>query len=312
MSRAPFPIQPELTAIAIAFRNQAMVAERVLPSVPVGTQEFKYLQHNLAEGITLPDTKVGRGSRPNQVEFTATELTDACRDYGLDDPIPNADIENAPANFDPKGNATEYLTNLIELDREVRTAAKVTTAANYAATNKATLAGASQWSDYAGSDPVSAILTALDGMPIRANRLLLGQAVWTKLRQHPKVLAAVFPGGGNAASGGVASRQAVADLLELEELVIGSSWQNTAKKGQAANRTRVWGKFALAYYSPARISNAREMVFGFSAQWGDRIAGEIPDPNIGLRGGVAVRVGESRSETVSCYDAGFLWSDAVA
>jgi hypothetical protein len=311
MSRANFPIQPELTAIAIAFRNQALVAERVLPSVPVGTQEFKYLQHNLAEGITLPDTKVGRGSRPNQVEFSATELTDACRDYGLDDPIPNADLENAPSNYDPKAVAAEYLAGLIDLDREVRTATKVTTAASFAAANKATLAGASQWS-HADANPVSAILTAFDGMPIRPNCLLLGQAVWTALRQHPKVLAAVFPGGGNAGSGGVASRQAVADLLEIEDLIVGSSWQNTAKKGQTANRTRVWGKFALGFYRPQRITSAREMAFGFSAQWGERIAGEIPDQNLGLRGGVAVRVGESRSETVACWDAGYLWSDAVA
>ena len=38
MSNAPFPIDPELTAIAIAYRNGRMIADEVLPRVPVGKQ----------------------------------------------------------------------------------------------------------------------------------------------------------------------------------------------------------------------------------------------------------------------------------
>jgi hypothetical protein len=311
MSRAPFVIQPHLTAIAIGFRNRAMVAERVLPTVPVGKLEFKYSVHDIRQGITVPDTRVGRTSAPNRVEFGSTEETASCRDYALDDLVPNSDIENAAPGQDPLGNATEYLTSLVELDREVRTAGIVLNAASFAAANKATLAGASQWSD-ANSDPVSAMLTAFDGMAVRPNRLVMGQQVFTKLRQHPKVLAAVFAMGGNAATGGVASRQAIADLLELEDLIVGQSFVNTAKPGQAANRTYVWGKQALAFYCPARIGSTRDMTFGFSAMFGSRVAGTIVEPDAGMRGGQRVRSGESRGEVLSAVDAGFLWSDAVA
>lgn len=311
MSRAPFPIQPELTAIALAFRNRAMVAERVLPSVPVGTQEFKYFRHDLSQGITLPDTKVGRLSEPNRVEFSATEETDSARDYGLDDMVPIADIDNAPPGFDPIGNAVEYLTGLIELGREVRTAGVVMAAGNYAAANKETLVGADQWSD-ATSDPVYKLLTTFDGMAVRPNRLVWGRQVWSAIRQHPKVLAAVFPNGGNAAEGGVASIEAVRQLLELDDLIVGESFVNTAAKGQAANRTYVWGKSALAFYCPQRVSSAKELCLGFSGQWGSRVAGQQAEPHIGLRGSVRVRSGESRSETLCAPEAGFLFSNAIA
>ncbi|HCF5482095.1 TPA: phage capsid protein, partial [Pseudomonas aeruginosa] len=33
MSNAPFPIDPELTAIAIAYRNGRMISDEVLPRV---------------------------------------------------------------------------------------------------------------------------------------------------------------------------------------------------------------------------------------------------------------------------------------
>ncbi|MFV9531212.1 hypothetical protein ACNUIM_32135 [Pseudomonas aeruginosa] len=70
MSNAPFPIDPELTAIAIAYRNGRMIADEVLPRVPVGKQEFKYWKYDLAQGFTVPETLVGRKSKPNEVEFT--------------------------------------------------------------------------------------------------------------------------------------------------------------------------------------------------------------------------------------------------
>lgn len=73
MANAPFPVQPYLTAIAIAYRNPVLIADEVLPRVPVGVQDFKYLKHNLADGFTIPDTKVGRRGKPNEVEFQATE-----------------------------------------------------------------------------------------------------------------------------------------------------------------------------------------------------------------------------------------------
>ncbi|UVH84375.1 hypothetical protein NW342_22030 [Pseudomonas aeruginosa] len=73
MSNAPFPIDPELTAIAIAYRNGRMIADEVLPRVPVGKQEFKYWKYDLAQGFTVPETLVGRKSKPNEVEFSATD-----------------------------------------------------------------------------------------------------------------------------------------------------------------------------------------------------------------------------------------------
>lgn len=69
MSKANFPVNPVLTAIAIAYRNRRMIADDALPRTGVGKQEFKYLQHDLGEGFALPKTIVSRTSRPNQVEF---------------------------------------------------------------------------------------------------------------------------------------------------------------------------------------------------------------------------------------------------
>mgnify|MGYP006196950251 CR=1 FL=1 len=194
----------------------------------------------------------------------------------------------------------------------MRVAAKVFAAANYAATNKQTLAGNSQFSDYVNSDPIGVIGAALDVPIVRPNKMALGQAVWTKLRSHPDIVKAVHMNSGDK---GMASRQAVAELFELEELLVGEAFLNTAKKGQAAAFSRVWGKHLLLFFQDALANpsqSASRVTFGFTAQFGDRVAGSQPDPNIGLRGGERVRAGESVDEHIVAADVAYFIENAVA
>jgi len=307
--KATFPITPELTAIAIAYRNQSLIADEVLPIVPVGKQEFKYTKHTLADGFTIPDTKVGRKSAPNQVEFTGSEVTDSTVDHALDDPIPNADIDNAPPNFDPLGHSVEMIMNLIKLDREKRAADLVFASGNYAAANKITLAGASQFSDYANSDPIGIIGAGLDAVVMRPNNMVIGQAAWTKLRSHPDIVKAVL---GNAGDKGMVSRRAVADLFELDNLYVGRGFVNTAKKGQSVSLARVWGKHIVLFYRDSTANNQRGTTFGFTARWGSPVAGNEFDKNIGMRGGQMVRAGESVKEVIAASDLGYMIVNAVA
>lgn len=316
MSTAPFPITPEMTAITLAYKNTKLIADDALPRVSVGTQEFKYPSYTKAEQFTVPDTKVGRKSAPNEVEFTASEVTAKCDDYGLDDPIPQEDIDNANnvaritgRNYDPLGRAVEGITNLILLAREVRAANLVFTAANYPAGNQVTLSGTSQWSDFTNSNPISDLMTGIDVPIFRPNVLVIGRAAWTKLCQHPKIVKAVL---GNAGDSGVARREDVAAMLELDEILVGEGWVNTAKRGQAASLVRVWGKHAALLYRDKMADTNGGITFGFTAQWGTRIAGANPDANIGLRGGQRVRVGESVKELICASDLGYFIQNAVA
>jgi hypothetical protein len=309
MPNAPFPIQPELTAIAIGYRNTILIADAVLPRIPVGTQEFKYLQYNLADGFTVPDTKVGRKGKVNEVEFSATELTAQTDDYGLEDPIPQADINNAPPNYDPVGRAAEGITDLILLDREVRTAGVVFNAATYGASNKITLSGTSQFSDFTNSDPIGVIQAGLDTPLMRPNTLTIGRQAFSKLATHPKICKAVF---GNNTDAGIVTRQQLAALFELEEVLVGEAFVNTAKKGQAVSLSRCWGKHISLTYRDKLVSTRSRMAFGYTAQWGGRVAGSWEDRNIGLHGGTRVRVGESVKELICAADLGYFIQNAVA
>ncbi|WP_020403746.1 major capsid protein [Gracilimonas tropica] len=309
VTKFPFPTDPELVAISIAYKNPRLVADEVLPRIPVGKKEFKYLEYPKGQMFTLPNTKVGRRGTPNQVNFDAQEKTSSTEDYGLDDVVPQDDIDNAPANYDPVQHATEGLRELILLDHEVRTATAVQDPNNYASSNKVQLSGTDQWNDGANSSPIDDIQGAIDACIMRPNKAVIGQAAWTKLRQHPDIVKAVH---GNSGDKGLATREQVAELFELEEIIVGEGWVNNAKPGQDVNLVRVWGKHMVLFYQNRNANTQRGMTYGYTAQFGDPVAGQEPDSKVGLKGGTRVRNGESVKELITANDLGYLIEDCVA
>lgn len=312
MAKAPFVVSSVLCAVAVAYKNGAMIADSVLPRVPVAAESFKYNKFPVGDFFSLPETLVGRKGQPNQVEFSSTQETGSTEDHGLDDAIPNKDVVNAasqPGMPDPLMRASQGLTELIVLKREVRAASLVFNAANYGPANKVTLAGNDQWSDYVNSNPQDDILEAQDAMIMRGNIGVIGRRAWTMLRQHPKICKAVF---GQGTDAGIVSRRQFADHFELDDFYVGEGWVNTARKGQAPNLVRVWGKSCAILHRNMNADTEYGITFGYTAQFGPRVAGEIIDPDIGIHGGVRVRVGESVKELVTANDLGYLLSAVIA
>lgn len=303
----PFPIDARLTAMAIAYSNNEFIADRVLPRVPVARKEFRWMKFNRAERMTVPETLVGRKSLPNEVEFGATEEAGFVHDRGLDDVVPNDDILEAQGSgYSPIDEAVEGTTELILLDREIRTASKVMNPAAYPAANQVTIT--EKWDD-PDSNPVVAIRDYLDGVWVRPNVLVMPVPVWNALSAHPRVIAAITPAG---KTDGFATRQQLAALLEVNEIMVGQGYKNAAKPGQAEAFQRVWGgDSVLTYYRNPQATPRRGVTFGYTAQWGNRVSGQIAEPKMGLRGSVRVRVGESVNEMIVCNDLAFLFKDVL-
>ncbi|WP_444452035.1 capsid protein [Rhodobacter capsulatus] len=319
----PFVVDATLTAVAIGFKNgSAMrIADKVLPRLPVSNEKFKYTVYPISEAFNTPDARVGRKGAVKQLEFSGTEVTSDVVDYGLDSPIPQSDIDAANAAraegrtiYDPEAHAAEMLTETIENIREARAANMVFNAASYAASRRITLSGTSQFSDYANSDPIGVIAAGMDATLVyRPNTVVMGRAVWSKLSSHPKIVNAVK---GNVSNQGRISIDQLKELLAgdgITEVLVGDAWANTAKPGQNPALARTWGNhLALLHINPLASVEQGGITFGFTAQFGDRLAGRIEDPDIGLQGGFRIRVGERVRELISAQDVGYFIQNAIA
>lgn len=310
MADAPFPIHPTYTGIALAYQNEEMIADQVLPlATPVTSTEFRYNYFPPEELLTVPDISIGRRSTANTIELTAQEMSAKTVDYALSDLVPNKDIDNAPPGYDPLAHATETVTELMVLAREVRVAALVQDPNTYLAGQKVQLAGAAQFSD-AGSDPFQVIYDALDVPLIRPNTMVLGRAVWTKIATHPKVITKLYGAGSQRGKVRLAD---LAEELEISKILIGSARVNTAKKGQAASLQRAWGKHISLLNINPLANNERGMTFGMTVPMGQRRATRvIPEPKVGIGGSQRPQVEEQLKELIVAPALGYLIQDAVA
>lgn len=323
MTNRPFVVDPVLSAISVGFRNPAAskIADDVLPRQPVSGEKFKWTEYPLSEAFETPDAEVGRRGRVKQLEFNGAERDSSVKDYGLETPIPYSDIDAAEkaraegrSTYDPESHSVEMLTDTIENIREVRVANMVHNPATYAADKRTVLSGNSQFSDYANSDPIGVLKTAFEATLVHMpNTMALGRAAWSKLASHPKIVNAIK---GNVTNSGIITREQFIELFAdygLKEVLIGDAYTNTAKKGQAPQLTRAWGKhISLFHKNPMASVEGGGITFGFTAEYGGRVSGRIDDPSIGLEGGVAIRTGERVREIICAKDVGYFIQNAVA
>ncbi len=305
MPQAPFVVNPIHTAIAIGYRNpeHVLIADGCLPYLPqvVPVEEFTYVVYKLEDGFTVPDMRVGRTGKVPSVEFGSEQKTGRTTDKGLQHPLPKKDLDAAAAqNYDLLGRTTEGLSDLMLLGREQRVAAIMGDSANYASSE--TVTGTDKWGD-AASKPVTQLRDLIHSMLVRPNVLAMGSAEWLKLSANPEVVASIRTSG---TSTGVVTREQVASLLEINEILVGEAFVNTSKKGLATTISRAWSGFATLFRRSRMADRKFGMTFGYTVQRGRRQAGSILDSDIGAEGGSWQRVVESNAEQVVASNAGYL------
>ncbi|MDD9822305.1 MAG: phage capsid protein [Gammaproteobacteria bacterium] len=332
----PFPFDPARTAIVQEYREKGMIADRVLPPTPpLGKTEFKYFKYKMEDAFVVPDAEMGRKGMPHEVEFEGEEVVDQCINYGLRDSVPQQDIDDAAATAtsamewaDPVDTAALFLTHLLKLNREVRVANLVFNTNSYGADYRMAVGNGSRFDD-ADSDPWSLLETGMNTPLQRPNIAVFGQEAWSKFRAHPKVLKAVH---GNDGDAGLATRRAVAEELEVDEVLVGRSRIANNKEGQPLALKRAWGKSVALLYRGAFLgggkpggkpgsegtmelemttTDRRNPTFGFTGIYLPLSVHSRFRSERGAKGEHEVLVRESCKEVVSGKEFGFYFSTVV-
>ena len=306
MVTRPIPVHPELTAVAIKAPTPGMIADQVLPEFPVTAETFKWNEYDYAQGVTVPDTKVGRRSETRRVEFKATERDGSVEDHGLEDSVPVTDA-TANSDIDPEAMASEMTSQLVTIAREARTAALVFNPATYLPA-QITAYGANEGWYHDSSDPLEDIETAKDAMVVEPNTLTLSLNSYRALRRHPKLIKAARSI--NATGEGRLSIDELRELFEIETILVGKAHLNTAKPGQAESLQRVWADHASLTFTERMVKNSRAYTFGATARLGGKQAFRYFDEKCGLQGGNVIRVGERIRELVVAKQAGWFFQNA--
>jgi hypothetical protein len=306
-------VDAALSDLAISWGAQQYVWDKFFPVVQVPKQSDKYyvfdkdyLRTNEA-GIRAPGTLANRGG------YALSSSSFFCDNYAMGKSTPNEVIKNADPAINPDEADLTYCTEMVNRKLEI----DLVTAAFAASIWGTDVTGASStgtnqviyWSTLASSSPIEDVRYYQDVIQKatgwRPNRLVVGREVFTKLLDHPDIVARLAVTGLQ-----VATEAIVAQILGVDQLIVAAASYNSAAEGATASNAFVAGKNALLYYAPRSQSKDIPSA-GYTFRWGPRAVLNYEDAPVGKQARV-IEVHDYVDFVVTASSLGVFFSGIVA
>lgn len=275
-TRGDVHVNKPLTNISIAFMQEArnFVSDTVFPNIPVPNVSDRYYTYDRGyfNRDEMQERAPGTESAGSGYAVDNTP-TYYCKVYAFHHDVPDQVRSNADSPVQPDRDATQLVSQKALIKREKLWVARYFQPAlwTFDVDGVAGVPGAGQvlqWSD-ANSTPIEDIAAAMDAVleetGFLPNKLIVGRQVWTALKNHPDIIDRVKYG---QTPGGTAkiSLQALADLFEVEQIVVMNAIENTSKEGAANNHAFIGGKKALLVYA-APSPGLQVPTAGYTFSW---------------------------------------------
>jgi hypothetical protein len=276
-TRGDVHVNKPLTNISIAFMQAAtnFVADTVFPNIPVPNVSDRYYTYDRGyfNRDEMQERAPGTESAGSGYAVDNTP-TYYCKVYAFHHDVPDQVRSNADSPVQPDRDATQLVSQKALIKREKLWVARYFQPALWTFDVDGVAAAPTpgtqvlQWND-ANSTPIEDIAAAMDAVleetGFLPNKLILGRQVWTALKNHPDIIDRVKYG---QTPGGTAkiSLQALADLFEVQQIVVMNAIENTSKEGAAANHAFIGGKKALLVYA-APSPGLQVPTAGYTFSW---------------------------------------------
>jgi len=239
-----------LSNVAIDYQNQPMfIAPNLAPIVEVPNLTGSIPEFSRRDRMATADDRRAPGTEANIVRREVSSDSFVCLNYALKQAVTLEDMKNADPIYVQKlyNGAAEFLTGKLMLNWENRVASKVTSGSNVGSYS----AVSSAWTDYTNSDPLNDVLTRIDQVQdltgTKPNKVVFGDKAWRNFRRNTTVRNLIF---GTNNGGGYASEMQVADLLGVDEVMVGGAYKDTANRQQSESLVQIWGDNVLVHYAP--------------------------------------------------------------
>lgn len=238
-----------LTSVSLAYRNPGFIAADLAPEVLVRRQSNKYFVHDPGRE-TMRHTADHRapGAEASEIDFDLSTDSYFCDDHALESAIPDEERENADSPLQPEVDRVEFLTEKILLNQEI---ALATLLRDDTAMPGHDIDNADNRWDDDDMDPMDDIETAraaiVEATQAIPNVLVLPHDVYRKVRHNAKVAERV-----KYSRLGVVGPKELAELFDVEKVLVPRAVRNVAARGQAASLETIWGKDALLLHVPSR------------------------------------------------------------
>lgn len=247
-----------LTNLSVAFRNENYIADRVFPPVMVGKQSDIIPLYTRDMWLRAVAQRRGPGTMAARSGYSVdTSNTYFAVNWAIGKDIPDEVAANADAPFNMERDSMEWVTDQIQLRKEIQFASTAFAASSW--TTQVT--GGSnfiKFNDYGSSDPIGVLRTNMRTVRQiigrRPNVIAMGEIVWDRLVDHPDILDRI-KGAASPGSPAIVTKNLVAAILEVDDVVVADALQVTSAEGAGSEtRADIIDDDIICLYRPPRPS----------------------------------------------------------
>ena len=248
---------------------QGMVADNVFPVIPVQDIAGNYFEFNRGDWYRVEARERAPGTPSAGAGWRVTNRpVYQCRVYALHQDLDDQTRAAAPSIFNLERSATEYVSQNLMLLKEQKWANQFFTTGVWGTDRVGVASGPTGTQflqfDATNSNPIAlfrgAATTMASTQGLRPNVLVIGQAVYDTLLEHPLVVDRM-----KYTQAGLVTDQLLAALLGVDKVVVATAIINSAAEGAADSFAYIYGKSALlAYANPNASVNQPSAGYIFS------------------------------------------------
>lgn len=306
-----------LTNISIAFMQDArnFVADRVFPNIPVAKQSDLYFTYPRGMFLRSEMKKRAPASESAGIDYKVSNANYFAEVYALHHDIPDQRRSNTDNPLQPDREATELLSLQALIHREKAWATNYFAAGVWA--NDPT--PSTLWDAASGSDPLGDIETGIETMGestgFEPNKGVMGRPVWGVLKNHADIVDRIKYGQ-TAPGAAKVSLMALAQLIEINEVMVSRAIENTAAEGATDVFAYIAGKHFLLTYAapnPGLMVPTGGYTFSWSGYSGAGPAGQrISRERVPLKKADRVEIEQAYVQALISSDLGYLLESVMS
>lgn len=259
-------VDPVLTTIAQGYSNNALVWDKLFPTVAVEKHKGKIPVFGRDSFIIRETDRAIRSTSnripPSDLSFIEFETQERDIEIAID----YLEEEEAADFYRYEQRVTRELSDILALGKEKAAAELAQDPTNYDSSQKLVLTASDAWNDYTLTDvdPIEHIkagMAAIRGrIAVYPNTMVIGESAWKSLLDHPKIIERVQYSGLAAASRDIISR-----LCGIDDIYVGMS----VHSADGSEFTDIWtDNVVLAFVDKAQAGKRSEYnpSFGYTMQ----------------------------------------------
>ena len=312
--RSDLHIDKALTNMSVQYLQDEsnFIAGQVFPMVPVQKQSDRYFVYKKEDWFRddaqerAPGTESAGGDY--DIDNTPTYF---CRKYAFHKDVFEEDRANADDPLTPDEDAVAFVTDKILLNKEnnwARTFFKTGVWGTDLQGAAAVAAGkVVYWDDYANSSPIEDITAASTAQAEvtgkRPNTIVMGRRAYDALKNHPDFLDRV-----KYTQKGVVTTDLIAQMFDVDRVLVANAIQNTAKKGQQAAMSFILGNHVLLCYT-TNAPRLKTATAGYTFVWTGLMGSNALGGRINRFSMPQLGIGTERIECELAYDMKVIAAD---